>query len=136
MAEAVRIEGYAAFVKSLKRLDAGLPKANRVAMNAAADIVLDYARPRVPRRTGRAASTLKAKSTQTAVRVQAGGPKAPWYPWLDFGGRVGRNKSVRRPFIGEGRYIYPALSAKRTEFEAALSGVLVDTARSAGLEVT
>jgi hypothetical protein len=136
MAEAVRIEGYAAFVKSLKRLDAGLPKANRLAMNAAADIVLDYARPLVPRRTGRAASTLKAKSSQTAVRVQAGGSKAPYYQWLDFGGRVGRNRSVKRPFIGEGRYIYPALAAKRAEFEAALSGALVDTARSAGLEVT
>lgn len=135
MAEAVSIDGYAQFVKSLKRLDADAPKMNRQAMNAAAEIVLGYARPRVPRRTGRAASTLKAKSTQTAVRVQAGGSKAPWYPWLDFGGRVGRKKSVKRPFIGEGRYIYPALSAKRQEFEAAIAGALVDTARSAGLEV-
>jgi hypothetical protein len=136
VAEIVKIDGLSQFIRNLKRLDADLPKMNRRAMNDAAEIVLAYARPRVASRTGRAASTLKAQSTQTAVRVAAGGNKAPYYPWLDFGGRVGRRKSVKRPFIGEGRYIYPALAAKRREFEEALSKALTDTAQAAGLEVT
>jgi hypothetical protein len=134
--EAVKVDGLAQFIRAVKRLDSDLPKMNRQAMNSAADIVLDYARPRIPRRTGRAASTLKAKSTQTAVRVVAGGRRAPWYPWLDFGGKVGRNKSVERPFYKEGRYLYPALRERRAEFVQALTGALVDTARSAGLDVS
>lgn len=136
MADAVSIDGYAQFIRAVKKLDSDLPKMNRVAMNAAADIVLDYARQRIPRQTGRAVSTLKARSTQTAVRVVAGGRRAPYYPWLDFGGSVGRKKSVKRPFYKEGRYLYPALSAKRKEFELALVGVLTDTAQSAGLDVS
>lgn len=136
MAELVKIDGLSQFIKTVKRFDSDIPKMNRQAMNAAADIVLDYARPRIPRRTGRAAGSLKARSTQTAVRVAAGGARAPYYPWLDFGGRVGRRKSVKRPFIGEGRYIYPALAAKRHDFELALAMALTHTARSAGLEVT
>lgn len=134
--EAVKVDGLSQFIRAVKKLDSDLPKMNRVAMNSAADIVLDYARPRIPRRTGRAASTLKAKSTQTAVRVAAGGRRAPWYPWLDFGGSVGRNKSVKRPFYKEGRYLYPSLRERRGEFVKALTGALVDTARSAGLEVS
>lgn len=135
MAEPIKVEGLKEFTRSLKRLDAEVPKAMRVALNGAADIVLDYARPKIPRRTGRAAASLKAKSTQTAVRVAAGGKKAPWYPWLDFGGRVGRRKQTKRPFIKEGRYIYPALTAKRAEFEAALVKALTGAAESAGLGV-
>lgn len=136
MADAIKVEGLAEFTRNLKRLDADLPKMQRKALNAAADIVLDYARPKIPRRSGRAAASLKAKSTQTAVRVAAGGTKAPYYPWLDFGGRVGRKRSVKRPFIGEGRYIYPALAAKRDDFEAALTAALVASAESAGFEVS
>ena len=136
MADTIRVDGLREFTRSLKALDAAAPKAQRKALNDAAEIVLGYARPRVPKRSGRAAASLKPRSTQTAVRVAAGGSRAPYYPWLDFGGRVGRRKSVRRPFIGDGRYIYPALAAKQEEFLAAMSAALIDAARSAGLEVT
>jgi hypothetical protein len=136
MADAVRIDGLNEFVRNLKRLDAEVPKALRVALNDAAEIVLGYARARVPKRSGRAAASLKARSTRTAVRVAAGGRKAPYYPWLDFGGRVGRRKQTKRPFIGDGRYIYPALSAKRGEFEAAVTRALLGAAESAGIEVS
>lgn len=136
MAEPIKIEGLSKFTRELKALDAAVPKMQRVALNQAVEIVLGYARPRVPKRSGRAAASLKARSTATSVRVAAGGSRAPYYPWLDFGGRVGRNKSVRRPFIGDGRYIYPALEAKRAEFVAAMQEALVGAAESAGLEVT
>lgn len=136
MADTIKIDGLKAFTRNLKRLDAEVPKAMRVALNAAADIVLDYARPRVPKRSGRAAKSLKARSTQTAVRVVAGGKGAPYYPWLDFGGRVGRRKRTTRRFVKEGRYLYPALTAKRADFEQAVRAALVEGARAAGLEVT
>jgi hypothetical protein len=136
VAEAIKVTGLAEFNRNLKRLDAEVPKALRVALSGAAEIVLDYARPRVARRSGRAAGSLRAASTRNAVRVKAGGRRAPYYPWLDFGGRVGRRKSVKRAFLKEGRYIFPALDAKRGQFEAALAGALLGAADSAGLEVS
>jgi len=135
MADAIRVDGLAQFSRNLRKLNADLPKALRIALNDAANVVVDYARPRVPRRTGRAQSTIKARSTRTAVRVVAGGRRAPYFPWLDFGGRVGRRKSVRRAFYAEGRYLWVGLRVKRPEFEAALTKALLDAARSAGVEV-
>ncbi|WP_307962251.1 hypothetical protein [Salinispora arenicola] len=55
-------------------------------MNDAAQVVVDWARPRVSRRSGRAARSLRVASTGKAVRVRAGGARVPYYPWLDFGG--------------------------------------------------
>lgn len=138
MTSAVRIEGLRELQRGLKSLDRDLPKALRLAFNDAADIIVDDAKPRVPRLTGRAAGTVKARSTQTAARVTAGGSRAPYYPWLDFGGRVGRRRSVRRPFLKDGRYIYNAYFRRRDsgEFQDALQDALVQVARRAGLGVT
>lgn len=135
MPDPIKVDGLAAFVRNLRKIDADLPKTLRVAFNAAAQIVVDYARPRVPSRSGRARSTIRARSTRTAVRVSGGGNKAPYYPWLDFGGRVGRRKAVKRPFIGDGRYIYGGLHDKRDEIHQAVVDALLDAARAAGVEV-
>jgi hypothetical protein len=59
----------------------------------------------------------------------------PYYPWLDFGGRVGRSRSVVRPYLKQGRYIYRAYFANRDRFAQLLEDTLVDVARQAGLEV-
>lgn len=135
---AVRIEGLREFQRGLKQLGPDLPKALRMALNDAADVVVADARPRVPRRTGRAQRSVKAQSTQTSARVVGGGTRAKHYPFLDFGGRVGRNRSVRRPFLPKGRYIYNAyFKAKASgEFEKALQRGLVKVAGQAGIEVS
>lgn len=135
VAEPIRIDGLAEFSRNLKKLDSDLPKALRIAMNEAADVVVKHATMRIPRRSGRAQRSLKARSTRTTVRVAAGGRVAPYYPWLDFGGRVGRNRSVRRPFLKEGRYIYAAYFEKRRTFEEVLTRALLGVAASAGIEV-
>lgn len=136
MPEVIKIDGLAEFSRNLRKLDSELPKALRIAMNAAADIVVDAARAKVPRRTGRAARSIRPQSTRTAVRVTAGGRRVPYYPWLDFGGRVGRGRAIRRPFYSDGRYIYPAYHANREEFTAVLEQALLDVARQSGVEVT
>lgn len=133
--EPIKIEGLAEFNRALKKLDSDLPKALRLAHNKAAQLIVDWAQPRVPRKSGRAAGTVKAKSTRTESRVQGGSTRVPYYPWLDFGGRVGPKRSVRRPFIKEGRYIYPALSANYDRFADLLTEELIDVARQAGVEV-
>jgi hypothetical protein len=135
MVEPIKVEGLAEFSRSLKRIDASMPKALRLALNDASNVVIDYARPRVPRRTGRAARSIKAASTRTASRVSAGGARAPYYPWLDFGGRVGRRRSVARPFYKEGRYLYKSLIVKRERFTQVMESALQRVARDAGLSV-
>lgn len=135
MADPVRIEGLREFNRSLKDLDADLPKAVRLAFNTAADIVVEDAKPRVVRDTGRAKRSVRARSTRTKSRIVGGGAKAPHYPWLDFGGRVGRNRSVRRPYLKQGRYIYKAFYDNERRYVEVMADALTDVARQAGLVV-
>jgi len=122
MAESLRIqvEGLRQFQRGLKTFDAELPKALRKLLNTVADDVIALARPSVPRRSGRAAASLKASSTQTAVRIKGGGARAPYYPWLEFGGAVGRKDSIKRKRERGGRYLYPAVARERPRLEAML----------------
>ena len=130
----IRIEGLAQFSRALRKLDADAPKGLRLAFNEAAEVVVRRVRPKIPTRTGRAARSLKAASTRTQARVAVGGPSAPYYPWLDFGGRVGRRKRTVRPFIKEGRYLFPGLSESHDEVQRVLERALSGVVRSAGLE--
>lgn len=135
MAEAIRIDGLDEFVRALKRLDAELPKAMRLGFNQAAKIVIDWAQPRVPRRTGQAQASIKPRSLRNAVRVAAGGKRAGYYPWLDFGGKTGPHKSVHRAFLKDGRYLYQALYRNHDAILTAVQDAVTEVARQAGIEV-
>lgn len=138
MADVIRIVGLREFNRNLRRMDKDLPKGLKRAGDQAAQLVVNEARPRVPLgpgRGGHARSSVKAASTRTAARVRGGGRKFPYYPWLDFGGRVGRNRSVRRPYLTEGRYIWSAFADRRRAVQDTLQDALVGVARSAGVEV-
>lgn len=142
MADAVKIEGFREFRQNLRALDRDLGKAVRLAFNDAADLVVQEARPKVPSRSGRARGSVRAQSTQTMARVSGGGSRAPYYPWLDFGGQIGSRsgKAVgrrgRRPWVGkDGRYIYPAYTRNRGRFVEVMQDGLVKVARQAGFEV-
>ena len=143
VADPIKVEGLAEFSRNLKKLDADLPKALRVALNESAGLVVDYARPKIPSRSGRARGSVKTASTRTAARVRGGGNRAPYYPWLDFGGSVGRGRtgrgtgSVHRPFKKDGRYIYDGYFKLKAsgEFQTTLEAALLDVARQAGIEV-
>ncbi len=136
MVDRIQVEGLRELQAALKRMDTGLPKKLRLALNEASEEVIDYARPRFPRRSGKAAASLKARSTQKQARVGLGGNRAPYAPWLDFGGRVGPNRSVSRPFIREGRYVYKGLSVRRPQIIEIMNRALVDLAKDAGMEVS
>jgi hypothetical protein len=136
MPEPIHIEGLREFSLGLKRLDDDMPKVLRLGLNSVAGVVVDTAQPRVASRSGRARRSVRAKSTRTAVRVAGGGKRVPYYGWLDYGGKVGRSRSVVRPFNKQGRYIYPAYYANRDKFDVMLEDALIDVARQAGMEVT
>lgn len=136
--EPIKITGLAEFSRNLRKLDSDLPKGLRLASNQAGKLIVDWAVPRVPigpGRGGHAASSIKTKSTRTEARVSGGGKRYPYYPWLDFGGRVGRRRSVKRPFMRSGRYIYEGYAQRYEDVQAALLRALLDVARDAGVEV-
>ena len=133
--DAVQIEGFRQLRTALRALGSEAPKALRIAGNEAAQLVVDTARPTVPTRTGKAARSIKARSTQTAVKIASGGRAAPYMPWLDYGGKVGRNDTAARPFVADGRYVYPAYRAVRPEFGRLLNAAVQRIADDAGLEL-
>lgn len=133
----IGITGLREFQASLKAMSVDLPKQLRIALNRASGLVIDYAQPRFPHLSGRAAASLKARSSQRLARIALGGKRAPWAPWLDFGGE-GRRKGrpPARPFLKEGRYVYVGLRVKRDEITEVLAEALTDLATGAGLDVT
>lgn len=130
----IEVTGIPDLQKALRQIDRDLPKELAAGLAEAAQIVLAEARPGVPVRSGRAAASMKVRKGQRAASLAVGGTKAPYYPWLDWGGKVGRNDSIRRPFIPQGRYIYPALKRKDQEVRAKVDEVLERLALRAGFE--
>jgi hypothetical protein len=136
MPEKITVTGLREFQRALKDMDTGLPKMIRVVLNDATGVVIDWARPRIPSRTGRARASLKARSSQRVARVALGGNRAPWVPWLDFGGE-GRRKGrpPARPFIRDGRFLYQGLKVKRAQVTDMMAAGLTELAKSSGLDV-
>lgn len=132
----IKVKGLIEFQRALKAVEDGAQKQLRVVFNAVAETVAGGARRRVKTgKTGKSKGSIKVASSQREAVVKAGGARVPWYPWLDFGGRVGIHKSVSRPFVQGGRYLYPSYDANRASIGPALERGLVDLVRSAGLEV-
>lgn len=132
----IKIDGLIEFQKSLRDVDAGIPKMMRLVFNDAGQLVVDWARPRIPQRSGRARASLKARSTQRAGQVSIGGNRAAWVPWLDFGGEGKRKgRPPARPFIREGRYVYQGLRVKRDDITDLMNDRFAELARQAGFDV-
>ncbi len=133
----IEFEGMRELRRSLKGISKDAQKQLRLLQNEAAMIIIRDAKPKVPIGPGvggHAADSLKAASTQSATKISAGGNKFPYYPWLDFGGKVGKNRSVSRPFLTEGRYIWSSYSDKRKEVLAELERGLDALIKSTGLD--
>lgn len=133
----IKIEGLREFQKALRQVDADLPKLLRVTFNEAMGLVIGYAQDHMPHRSGRAINSLKPRSAQRTARIAMGGTRAPYAPWLDFGGEGRRRgRPPARPFIKQGRYVYKGLAVKHDDITAVMSKGMTDIARAAGLDVT
>lgn len=130
----IQVGGLAKLSRGLKAVDADAPKELRIGLNAAAQLLVDKAKPGVPEVSGAARRSMVARSTRTSARVAVGGKKAPYFPWLDFGGQ-GRiaGRPAPREFLREGRYIYPTLRRIRPQIEAQLQESISAVIRRAGL---
>jgi hypothetical protein len=135
--EPIKVEGLAEVNRALRKLDKDAPKGLRLANNEAADLLVSKTIPKIPRKSGAAAKSVRAQSTRTSARVSIGGPRAPYLPWLDFGGQ-GRiaGRPAPRQFIKEGRYVFPTLEENQSQIGKALQDALGKVVADAGLETT
>ena len=99
----------------------------KTAINAT---VVPNVRRNVPRRSGRAANSVRATSGGNTLYINAGNAKAPYFGWLDFGGELrgrgrGRAQTISRPVLKRGRYVYPGIDASQARLAEA-AGRAVD----------
>lgn len=132
----IKVDGLRDFQRALRTMEEGAQKQLRVTLNVVADVIRVPAQRLTPTRTGAARTSIRLASGQREVSIKAGGRKAPYFGWLDYGGRIGPAKSVRRPFIPEGRILYPAFKRNREAVLDTLGQGLADLARHAGLDVS
>lgn len=136
VAEKIKVDGLAQLSRAVRKIDPEAAKQLRLVGNDAADLLITKTRPLIPYVTGAAQASLKAQSTRTSARIRIGGRKAPYEPWLDFGGQGRRRgRPAARPFIPGGRYLYPTLAKNKPEIEKLLNMGIVLVARNAGLVV-
>lgn len=139
MTEPIKIEGLREFVRGLKRIDSDLPKTLKAGFKNAANLVVEDARPKVPvgpPAGGHAATSIRASSSANRIQVSEGNNgRFKYMPWLDFGGKVGINNSVSRPFIKKGRYIWASFADNQDQVQELLVEALNDTARAAGIDI-
>lgn len=131
----VRLEDNATDVAaSLERGgDAAGPAMDR-AVSRIADDVLGATRRKVPRGpSGAARASLQVMGSSGTETLSAGGRKAPYFGWLDFGGHTGaRGGRGRRPYKRAGRYIYPALASLDNAITRHLTVAADETVRASG----
>lgn len=130
--ETIRVAGLKDLQKALRDIDRDLPKELAAGLAEASEIVVRAASAKVPFVSGAARASMKPRKQQRGAAIAVGGTKAPYYPWLEWGGAVGRNRSVKRPFIRKGRYLYPTLAEKSPEVKAKVDEVLERLAIRAG----
>lgn len=137
----IRVEGLKDLQRSLKDLDGESQKQLRLVLNDAAEVVASGARRLVPSVSGRARKSIRASSSQRAAVVKAGGAKAKYYGFLDFGGTVGKGHvsgkgggAIKRTQIKEGRYLYPTFSRRRTWIYDRLAKGLEEAIQNSGLD--
>ena len=138
----VEVRGIRELASAFKQVDAALAGELKSRFLAVAQHVVDIARGKVPSRSGRAAASIKARGRASGASIAFGGTAAPYYPWLDFGGSVGRGHkpgvawsgAIKRDWNVPGRYVYPAISEARPDTERAVELAVKEAAEGAGFE--
>lgn len=123
---------------ALRRLEGEIPRIQTESGMKAARMIARDARGKVPlgpAEGGHARSSVVAQMTSIGPQVTGGGSRFPYFGWLDFGGRVGINDSVFRPFLKTGRYIWRSYADSALRVRLIMRDELADGARRSGLEV-
>lgn len=124
MSEAVQVTGLREIRSDLRKIgDTERLRELRDGLKEAASVVADEAQRRVPVVSGKARKSIRSLVSGNSAFVAGGKKTVPYYGWLDFGTRTPRSGQPRSsgPWTGtgsgpaEGRFIYPAIEAKKEE---------------------
>lgn len=133
----VEVTGLKELSRAFKAIDPKLALTLKGALKDIADEVITVAVRKFDftTRSGNAQASLKARSGLKGAGIAFGGAKAPYYPWLDFGGAVGRSRSVQRTVVRGGRYVYPAIGDSGDMIRDKVGEAVEKAAEGAGFEV-
>lgn len=111
----IRVLGIRELVSAFRAVDREIPSEMKTSLFGIVASIAGKIASKFPYVGGGAAGSVKPKASPRGGAIVFGGTAAPYAPWLDFGGRVGRNKSISRPFIRKGRYVYPTIAESHDE---------------------
>lgn len=160
----MELKGLNELLASMRKVAPEAKREFTAALRTIGKMVVADTQADMPKRKGKARRSVKVKVVTRrgfeGVQITEGGSVAPYAPWLDFGGTVGRGRkstarvhigggrvrvqrlgsmgsgSVVRPFIKDGRYLYPAYYRRYDDMVAATFEAVRKACVSAGLEVT
>lgn len=118
----------------LSILYAETPTIERRAESDAADVVARTAARKIPlgpSEGGHLRYTVRAVGPE----VRMGGPMFPYTGWLEYGGRVGKDHKVYRPYIPSGRYLNPSYLEHYARIDMIMDDKVEDACHVAGFEV-
>lgn len=84
----------------------------KAAGKAAVEPVAQAVRGALPDVSGALVGTVRTSGTRTGGTVREGSAKVPYAGWIDFGGS--RPDGSTRPFLRDGRYLYPSAQGLAT----------------------
>jgi hypothetical protein len=144
----VEVRGIRELGSAFRKVDRELGDELKIRFTAVAQRIVSAAQQRMPHVSGKAAESVKARGRQSGASIAFGGQAAPYMPWLDFGGSVGRGHvpgkawsgAIKREWLGRprgmGRYVYPAISEAKDETAKAVEYAVSGVARRAGFDVS
>lgn len=140
------VRGIRELSGALRKIDSESQKKLKESFKGIAESVASSVRTKVPKRKGRAAASIVARGSTRGASIAFGGQKAPYMPWLDFGGSVGRGHrsgvpwsgAIKRDWLGNptgmGRYVYPTIKEHGREIKEETDKALKKAIKSAGFE--
>jgi len=133
----VKISGFTELRRALRQIDTNADKTLGEAIFGIAKGIAVRISGAMPKLSGAAAGTVQPHLKLRGASISIGtGRSDDYVPWLDFGGAVGRQASIHRLFIKEGRYLYPQITAARSVTLKAIEDAIVIAAERAGFTVT
>ncbi len=130
----VQVTGLREVNAALRATGKEAPKEMREEFRKIIEPLARVAAGKYPSVTGRAARSVTPRASATGAGIAFGGSRAPYAPWLDFGGAVGRKRSIVRPFVRQGRYVYPTVMDARDNLEEAAGDAVLTVARRHGFD--
>jgi hypothetical protein len=133
----IEVQGVKVIQRQLRRMDDGTVQELKRVYFLSANLVAKYAEPRIPRRTGNLASTMRVTASKAGGWVKLGGKRtAPYAGPIHFGwpNRPNLAKDWYGGPIRPNPFLYSALDERREEVNEAFYRGIMKVARKAGLD--